>query len=273
MSKSVKVIATALVGLLISMGYFYFDWHSDTRISYLFYIALGEANKKTLDLRNFNDLDWDELTFWAPYGNICDLGIEDYEKGGSNCQFSVDDGESYLIFLNRNKLAHKIALNRKRLDLAASQIKWRIKKSDAVFNFVSQGDWPRVRLEVDKNTLDPSTEISLEDFHNINDPRLSPYLRTLKRNQITEGLVLSDGRRIIANHTFLGLNRPLGIYIFKKEDKILAIVTKPHVDLPICEEPLNETTDIAGEVHTYKESLDYPVFVTCPKLEWLKDLE
>jgi hypothetical protein len=151
MKKFLKIIFSIILSLsLFIAGYIF--WFSflqfySSSLSREFYSTIEkQKNQNILDLRQLQSVDWDELSLWPPYGNICDLGIHQYEKGSENCQFSMDDGEAYLLFLKNNKLVEKVPLNRKRLDLVNSPIPWRIPKEKAIFVFIEKGNWPRIKI-------------------------------------------------------------------------------------------------------------------------------
>ncbi len=89
---------------------------------------------------------WNEMVFWSPYADICDYGINGYEKGGAKCQSSVDDGECYLLLLYQNNLVAKIKTNRQLVDFTKANWEKRVSKEKAVFRFLSKEDWPGVVL-------------------------------------------------------------------------------------------------------------------------------
>jgi|GEM_PF-5108249 hypothetical protein len=133
--------------LIIANRYIKRSHPMDSNFSEQFYSLVDHSDQKKLDLSTFTPFQWDELTLWTPYGDICDLGINDFEKDGPNCETSNDDAEAYLMFLSQNNLVQKIKLDRKRLDLVGSSIQWRVKKEAAKFEYVTQGDWPKLQLE------------------------------------------------------------------------------------------------------------------------------
>lgn len=148
MKKLLKIIILpCLIFIFILIGYVLwlriFQFHSSP-LSREFYSIVAESKQSVLDLREIKSVQWNEITFFPPYGNICDLGINGYNKDLKNCQTSTDDGECYLIFLNNNELVEKIAIDRKKLDLATSEIPWRVPKEKAIFAFVKRGYWPRI---------------------------------------------------------------------------------------------------------------------------------
>jgi len=112
----------------------------------------------------------------------------------------------------------------------------------------------------------------IEAFHQQNNPLLLAFLGELKVNQKSEGLKLTDGRVVLEDTTYLGHNMKYGAYIFQHHELYQAVVATPDIELPTCDN-FDETTSIAGEVHTYKTSKDYPVFVKCPPKEWLENLK
>lgn len=114
--------------------------------------------------------------------------------------------------------------------------------------------------------------VDLEMFQQQNNPLLLTFLGELKVNQKTEGLKLTDGRVILEDTTYLGHNMKYGAYIFKHHELYQAVVATPDIELPTCDN-FDETTSISGEVHSFKTSQNYPVFVKCPPKEWFLDLK
>ncbi len=140
---------TFILALMVFIGatlWYQFEKYHNSSVSREFYSLIKDSNQEVLDLRNIQSIDWDELVIWTPYANICDYGIRGYEKAGLNCVSSTDDGECYLLFLKSNKLLGKVAVNRKMIDLASSDIKGRVPRLKARFTYKSKGDWPKVAL-------------------------------------------------------------------------------------------------------------------------------
>ncbi len=118
----------------------------DAKVSKQFYLIAKESKERgsTLDLAGVNAVDWDELVFWGPYENICDLGISGYSLG--KCESSVDDGECYVLFLRKNALVARVSIDRKQIDWAASKLPRRIGKGAARFVFKAKGEWPKIEM-------------------------------------------------------------------------------------------------------------------------------
>jgi hypothetical protein len=114
---------------------------------YKFYKMLKESKEhnKNFNLSELNSTEWDEVAFWAPYENICSLGIEGYKEGSRNCEFSEDDGECYLIFLKENRPVSRIRIARIEIDWAASALPKRISRRSAIFK-ISNGQWPKIEI-------------------------------------------------------------------------------------------------------------------------------
>lgn len=142
-----KILRLFLVFSILSTIAFhkriYFNYLSKQK---LFETTLAESNKTILDLTNFGKFKWDEITFWGPYQNICNLGISGYESGFFTCASSYDDSECYLLFLKNNELVGQVKIDRKKIDFATSNINWRIQRKNAKFRFLSKEDWPKVGL-------------------------------------------------------------------------------------------------------------------------------
>ena len=99
-----------------------------------FYSLLNRSNG-ILDLRKIKSVDWEEFVIWTPYASICDYGIKGYEKTGDNCEPSESDVDCYLLLLNNNKLAAKIAIDREKIDLADTDIKGRVPRDRAIITY------------------------------------------------------------------------------------------------------------------------------------------
>lgn len=106
-----------------------------------------------LDFRKFAPSEWDEITIWKPYGNICTLGIVGYEKSGKNCKSSKDDGETYLIFLKENQVAFIAPYSRRFADFATSELPSRIGREKAIFKISKNLYAKKVQLEVPENSI------------------------------------------------------------------------------------------------------------------------
>jgi hypothetical protein len=108
-----------------------------------FYELVREGQAKTenpsVDLRKIDLVQWDELVYWGPYEDICNLGIAGYEKGSQFCRFSVDDSESYLLLLRGNRVVSEIRIDRREINLVQAQLKTRVSKANAMFAFVNTG--------------------------------------------------------------------------------------------------------------------------------------
>ncbi len=118
--------------------------HYSPSLEQKFYDELAKS-KGLLDLRKIDTLTWDEIIFWPPYQSICDFEIEGYRKGSAACEQSKDDGECYLLFLQKNSLVGKIRIDRKKFDLTKANLKGRIPKEKAVFIFQAETAWPIVK--------------------------------------------------------------------------------------------------------------------------------
>lgn len=137
---------------IITLGIFV-SWNSwinahTSGLSREFYELVEKSEQKELDLRSIQSVDWDELAYWYPYGDICDFKIEGYAEGGSNCIQSIDDGEAYLLFLKNNELIGKVRIQRSKTDFN-DQI-GRVKRENAVFSFSTKGDFPKVILKLQR---------------------------------------------------------------------------------------------------------------------------
>jgi hypothetical protein len=147
LTKKQILVFCAASGLLLVMPMIWLALRpSRDALALAFNEKLQEGSMIALDLRDFNVVEWDEITYWPPYGNICDLKIDGYTSRGENCESSEDDGESYLLFLNKNHLIGKVFIDRAQLDLAESGVRWRVKKSEALFVFDHQTEWPTVTV-------------------------------------------------------------------------------------------------------------------------------
>jgi hypothetical protein len=108
-----------------------------------FYELVREGRAKTenpaVDLRKIDLVQWDELVYWGPYEDICNLGITGYEKGSQFCRVSLDDTESYLLLLRGNRVVSEIRVDRSEIDLVQAQLKTRVSKANAMFAFVNTG--------------------------------------------------------------------------------------------------------------------------------------
>ena len=113
----VIVIVVAIFGYRI---WFKRATYFNDELSREFYRTVGDANKEVLDLRKFRVDEWDEIAFWAPYESLCSLGIEGFDGATANCPISTDDGECYLVFLQKNKMAYKVPIDRNEMDLVQS---------------------------------------------------------------------------------------------------------------------------------------------------------
>jgi len=148
-------IAVTIV-LILSNRFMKHKHPMDANYSDEFYSLVDHSDQKSLDLSQFSPFQWDEVTLWAPYADICDLGINDFEKEGPNCESTADDADAYLLFLNQNHLIQKIKLDRKKIDLVSSKISWRVKKESAKFDYLTQGDWPKVQVQGQGGTVKPA---------------------------------------------------------------------------------------------------------------------
>ena len=110
-------------------------------------VEFGSARKQ-IDFSTFYPSEWDEITIWRPYQNICKLGISGYEPNNSNCKSSTDDGETYLIFLKENHVAFIAPYNRGYADFATSKLPDRIKRNSAIFKLSEESKWPKVELDI-----------------------------------------------------------------------------------------------------------------------------
>ena len=149
MTKHSFVRALTLIAILIIAGYFNFFYHqNDPNASAIaqFNDLLTQSNRSTLDLTSISDPAWDELVFWSPYADICDYGIEKFEKNSPNCMSSKDDGECAILLLKKNVLVAQIPVNRRQIDFTKLDVKARISKERAQFKFTSKEDWPGVEL-------------------------------------------------------------------------------------------------------------------------------
>ncbi len=142
----IAVLTLVIASAALAGGYAYLrKQEQQNRVKEL--QALIDASaQSTLDLRALRPGEWDELAFWAPYQNICDLGIRGYEKGGMSCRSSFDDGECYLVFLRANEVAFILPVNRKLTDFSSMAFPPRLPREKAVFRFTTQGDWPKMAL-------------------------------------------------------------------------------------------------------------------------------
>lgn len=103
------------------------------------------SDRAELDLRSISSVEWDEIAYWPPYGNICDIGITGYSPDGSNCIQSVDDGEAYLLFLKNNTLIDKIEVDRMKTNFK-DQL-GRVKREKAVFLFENKSNFSLLYLK------------------------------------------------------------------------------------------------------------------------------
>lgn len=152
-SKKNQLLQKILIGFIILVGTavvcFFLPLRQDLTTS-KFNFLLKESHRTFLDLRKLDTVQWDELVFWSPYTDICDYGINGYEKKANSCQVSTDDTECYLLLLNQNTLAAKIQINRLEVDFTKANLKNRISREKAIFRFTSQEDSPGVVLKTEE---------------------------------------------------------------------------------------------------------------------------
>jgi hypothetical protein len=148
---SIGVITFSLLLFVVVLRSKLFFEVRSTPIAKEFYALIDDGDNYVLDLRKIQTVDYDELAFWPPYEDICSLGIEEFNKNGSNCKKTSDDGECYLLFLKNNKLVGKVQIARREVDFAASEINWRVLKRNALFQFLSKNNFPKVKLHALQN--------------------------------------------------------------------------------------------------------------------------
>lgn len=93
------------------------------------------ADNQTFDLRQYSQVNWDQVIILEPYSSICQQGINGYSKDSSNCETFDDEASCKLLFLNKNNLVEKITIRRSIIDFADAGINQkRIDHSNAVFS-------------------------------------------------------------------------------------------------------------------------------------------
>jgi hypothetical protein len=135
MRKLLKVAGAALLLMLAVLSVILWFKGAILRVPDLSseFHAVLDSPQRPIDLGRISGVEWDELVFWSPYSDICDYGITSFEKGGLRCRSSVDDSESYLLFLRKNELAGIVPLERKRFDLGEAHLQGRIPRARARF--------------------------------------------------------------------------------------------------------------------------------------------
>lgn len=88
------------------------------------------TENQILDIRKYNEIDWDELIIQTPYTSICDFGINGYPKDKKSCD-QIGDQSNFLLFLKNNNLVQDIKIRRGIME--PSFIGKRIKRKEAIF--------------------------------------------------------------------------------------------------------------------------------------------
>jgi hypothetical protein len=147
MKRYFRFLGMVSIGLLVLWIWIRHGQFYSPVLSREFYSLVDKSHREKLDLRQLKSVEWDELVFWGPYEDICDFGIDGFQRGRFSCKSSSDDGECYLLFLKSNRLVGTVGINRRRIDLTAAHLKNRVPREKAIFLFKGESDLPAVELQ------------------------------------------------------------------------------------------------------------------------------
>ncbi len=94
-----------LLGVSIFVILNFEDFILYTKKPYLEYRKIYKAalkstptgSKPKVDLSSISSVDWDEAVLWTSYENLCELGINGYEKGNKDCPSQNDTTHVFLL--------------------------------------------------------------------------------------------------------------------------------------------------------------------------------
>jgi len=121
----------------------------------------------------------------------------------------------------------------------------------------------------------------LEDFLIVNDKYVKSELIKLSQNDIgekVEALVLSDGTKILKDHSLVGFKKDKSgvmVYMFRSPSGSLEAYLwsdEEAFEIPLCDSIVTGGRYVlSGDVYTWKKlNFGQVVHCLCPSLEWLK---